>query len=130
MFAAAAMSLSSVCVVTNALRLRRFGPRAEKSSPRTAEERPADCPSTDRAASASEGDGRLLVLHVDGMMCGHCEDRVRDALLARGCVDAEVSHETGEARVSVPETVAADVLRGAVEEAGYRVLSVEDFRRP
>ena len=110
MFGAAAMSLSSVCVVTNALRLRFF----------KADHKPV--PAEPRAA-APAGE-REVVLHISGMMCGHCTGRVTKALEDLGA-QAEVTLEPGMARVKAPAAVSDKALRKAVEDAGYKVTSLE-----
>ena len=110
MFGAAAMSLSSVCVVTNALRLRFF----------KADHKPV--PAEPRAA-APAGE-REVVLHISGMMCGHCTGRVTKALEDLGA-QAEVTLELGMARVKAPAAVSDKALQKAVEDAGYKVTSLE-----
>lgn len=110
MFGAAAMSLSSVCVVTNALRLRFF----------KADHKPV--PAEPRAA-APAGE-REVVLHISGMMCGHCTGRVTKALEDLGA-QAEVTLEPGMARVKAPAAVSDKALQKAVEDAGYKVTSLE-----
>jgi len=107
MFAAAAMSLSSFCVVTNALRLnlcRIYGKQKEIKE---------DIPME-------------KIMKIEGIMCGHCEARVKKALEALpGVVSAEASHETGIAKVTLSEDVADDVLKKAVEDQDYAVISIE-----
>ena len=110
MFGAAAMSLSSVCVVTNALRLRFF----------KADHKPV--PAEPRAA-APAGE-REVVLHISGMMCGHCTGRVTKALEDLGA-QAEVTLEPGMARVKAPAAVSDKALQKAVEDAGYKVAALE-----
>ena len=95
MFGAAAMSLSSFCVVTNALRLNLFG----------------------------KGEKKLMkiTLNIEGMMCPHCEARVKDTLEGiTGVISAEVSHKKGTAVVLV-DTADEVTLRSAVEAQGYKV---------
>lgn len=101
MFGAAAMSLSSFCVVTNALRLNFFQKRKHQTA----------C-----------DDPLQRTLHIKGMMCAHCEDRVRKALLELPQVQsAVVSHEKGTAEVRLTQDVSAETLSEAVEKAGYKV---------
>ena len=124
MFGAAAMSLSSFCVVTNALRLNLF------KLYRPAKHRV-------RAASIKTGTNTLSInrkeektmkktLKIEGMMCGHCEARVKKALEALdGVTSAEVSHEKGSAIVTLANDVPNDVLKKAVEEQDYTVVSID-----
>lgn len=109
MYGAAAMSLSSFCVVTNALRLNFFRVR-EKNDP-TEKRRESTMKKT---------------IHIEGMMCPHCEAHVKKALEAlEGVVVEEVSHEKGIALVSLSVPVSEDALRSAVESADYTVCSIE-----
>ena len=115
MFAAAAMSLSSVSVVTNALRLNLFQLR---DSSRDKKIRQA-------AGSVPQDDGMKRTIKIKGMMCEHCEARVRHALEALPEVSqAEVSHKKGTAVVSLNAEVDNDKLKQAVEEQMYQVLSI------
>ncbi|MGI5855396.1 MAG: heavy metal translocating P-type ATPase [Candidatus Merdivicinus sp.] len=111
MFGAAAMSLSSVCVVLNALRLRFF--KAGHS--------PAPCPD---GVCPVPAEVRTVVLHVSGMTCSHCTGRVAQALEALD-VEAEVSLDAGTARVRMTRAVPDRKLRKTVEDAGYPVTSIE-----
>lgn len=101
MFGAAAMSLSSVCVITNALRLNLLkfdNTKKEKNQMET-------------------------VLKIEGMMCPHCEARVKSALEAtEGVAEALVSHQKGEAIIKCDSSVSAASLKAVVEEQGYKVL--------
>ena len=115
MFAAAAMSLSSVSVVSNALRLNLFQLR---DSSRDKKIRQA-------AGSVPQDDGMQRTIKIKGMMCEHCEARVRHALEALPEISqAEVSHKKGTAVVSLNAEVDNDKLKQAVEEQMYQVLSI------
>ena len=113
MFGAAAMSLSSFCVVTNALRLNLI--------------RIHD-PSKDHKIKHHKKETNIMTktMNIEGIMCGHCEARVKKALEALEAVElAEVSHVTGTAVVTLKEAVADDVLKNAVEAQDYKVLSIQ-----
>lgn len=104
MFGAAAMSLSSVCVVTNALRLKGFKSSWEKK----------------------EEKKMVKVMHIEGMACGHCTGRVQKALEAvSGVESVEMSLEAKTAKVTLSAEVAEERLKAAVTEAGYEVVSIE-----
>lgn len=127
MFGAAAMSLSSFCVVTNALRLNLFNPHV---SPRIRNRKAASAVRTDcteyQMNQNTEESNMNKTMKIEGMMCGHCEARVRKALEAiEGVTSADVSHETGTAVVHLSADVSADTLKKAVEEQDYPVLSIE-----
>jgi len=122
MFGAAAMSLSSFCVVTNALRLNLFkihDPRHDKKRKQTA--------APVRAAEAIKEDTAMeKTMKIEGMMCMHCEARVKKALEAvEGVSAAAVSHEAGTAVVTMSVPVSDETLTKAVEEQDYKVLGVE-----
>ncbi len=114
MFGAAAMSLSSFCVVTNALRLNlvpiyKAGKIKKKKKIEKMEEK-----------------GMTKTMKIEGMMCGHCEARVKKCLEAMpGVTEAAVSHEAGTAVVTLASEVTNETLTKAVEEQDYKVLSVE-----
>jgi Cu2+-exporting ATPase len=111
MFAAAAMSLSSFSVVTNALRLNLY-----KINNKDLKE---------NVQAEKEKHNMKKTLNIEGMMCGHCEAHVKKALEAlSGVSSAEVSHEAGTAVVELTENVADDILTSAVTEAGYSVKSI------
>ncbi len=111
MFAAAAMSLSSFCVVTNALRLNFF--RLHN----TAHDRKIKQKPTKEKRTMEK------TLHIEGMMCAHCEARVKKALEALdGVSEAAVSHESGTATVTLTADLSDDLLRSAVEAEGYKVV--------
>ena len=114
MFGAAAMSLSSFCVVTNALRLNLFNLHdAGKDKPI-------------RNKKHKEAKTMEKTLHIEGMMCAHCEAHVKKALEAIDGVSAAVaSHEKGTAVVTLTKPVDNDVLRQAVEALEYKVLSID-----
>ena len=140
MFGAAAMSLSSFCVVSNALRLNLFDLhstkhdrplRARSSSPAESAMVPPPTPAENNAENTSasvnqEDDSMKKILHIEGMMCGHCEARVKKALEALPEVsEAVVSHEAGTAIVTLTAAVDNDTLKKAVEDQDYPVTSVE-----
>ncbi len=139
MIAAAAMSLSSVCVVTNALRLNTFDPHnAEHDAPpkRPAPPRgevtepqacPVACPAAAADVQPEKGESAMTkTMHIEGMMCAHCEATVKKALEALdGVQSAAVSHEAGTAVVTLTADVADDVLKEAVEAKDYTVTGIE-----
>ena len=165
MFGAAAMSLSSFCVVTNALRLNLFKmhdaskdhpmrKRAEKAANKGGEKAEnagavrmgaEDTRSIGQTANGNEtvskemqksenqknninmeGITMTKTMNIEGMMCGHCEARVKKALEAlAGVESAEVSHEKGTAVVSMSADVADDTLKEAVEAQDYKVDSIQ-----
>ena len=117
MFGAAAMSLSSFCVVTNALRLNLFRLHsADKDRPLKNQ--------ADISGIAAEAAGlETMTLRVKGMMCAHCEARVRTALEALpGVAQAEPSHEKGSVLLALTQPVADEALARAVTDAGYEYL--------
>ena len=132
MFGAAAMSLSSFCVVSNALRLNLFDVHSTKHdrAPKNAASLPAALtqPAVDenKESSIKEDSAMKKTLKVEGMMCGHCEARVKKALEALPEVaEAVVSHETGTAIVTLNADVADDVLKKAVEDQDYPVTGIQ-----
>ena len=119
MFGAAAMSLSSFCVVSNALRLNFCDIYSTKRD----RKRKAKI-SGGSAGAAEESFARCI--YIKGMMCGHCENRVKTALEALPQVEsAEVSHEKGTAMVTLSAAIDNKALKHAVEEQGYKVTSIK-----
>lgn len=135
MFGAAAMSLSSFCVVSNALRLNLFDLHSTRHDHKIAS--PAAAPVQSAAENNKKSDAEApevktedntmkKTLKVEGMMCGHCEARVKKALEALPEVDeAVVSHEAGTAIVTLNAEVADDVLKNAVEAQDYKVTGIQ-----
>ena len=117
MFAAAAMSLSSFCVVTNALRLNFFRMYDSKR----------DHKIKNKLKTIMEKETKTMkkTLKIEGMMCGHCEMHTKNALEAlEGVAKAEVSHKTGTAVVTLEKEISDDVLKKAVAEQGYQVTEI------
>ena len=131
MFGAAAMSLSSFCVVSNALRLNLFDVHSTKHDRAAKNAASLPAVSAQPAAvankeSTKEDIAMKKTLKVEGMMCGHCEARVKKALEALPEVDeAVVSHEAGTAIVTLNAEVADDVLKNAVEAQDYKVTGIQ-----
>ena len=126
MFGAAAMSLSSFCVVTNALRLNLFKLHNAGRDHKRKDAIAVDIIS-DNSNNKKEEDNKMTkTIHIEGMMCGHCEAHVKKALEAiDGVAEAQASHEKGTAVITLTADVADDVLTKAVEEQDYKVISVE-----
>lgn len=110
MFGAAAMSLSSVCVVTNALRLNFARIRGTDTDKKNESEEPI----------------MKKTMKIKGMMCGHCEARVKQGLSALPAVEsADVSHKKNRAVLTLREPIEDEVLKRTVEEMGYKVLDIQ-----
>lgn len=121
MLAAAAMSLSSVCVVSNALRLRGWKPPVFSDQP------VPTAPLPESAVFQSQGKEENTVnktIHIDGMMCTHCTGRVEKALNDLPGVEATVDLDSKSAAVTCTPDVSDDTLRQAVEDAGYHVTGI------
>lgn len=113
MFGAAAMSLSSFCVVTNALRLNFFDITNPKEDRKI------------KYKSKKDDNAMTKTMKIDGMMCSHCEGRVKQCLEGLSQVSAaDVSHEKGTAVVTLTAEVSNDVLKKTVEDQGYNVISI------
>ncbi|MGN1148556.1 MAG: metal-transporting ATPase, partial [Lachnospiraceae bacterium] len=119
MFGAAAMSLSSFCVVMNALRLNLFH-MYDTGKDKKRKNKPT------KPNKKSEEKEMEKTMKIEGMMCGHCEARVKKALEALPEVtEAVVSHETGTAVVKLGAEISDEVLKKAVEDQDYKVVSVQ-----
>ncbi len=133
MFGAAAMSLSSFCVVSNALRLNFFpmdGGARKGKKPKGRKQNCRDMPESIEIVNMSgkkkEENDMTKTMQIEGMMCGHCEARVKKSLEALSEVkEASVSHETGTAVVTLENEVSDDVLKKAVEDQEYTVVSIQ-----
>ncbi len=132
MFGAAAMSLSSFCVVTNALRLNMqdiYSTRKDKPRKKTGQgetEREETNRQHEKIFADEEEKKMQKTLKIEGMMCTHCEAAVKKCLEELAQVEkAEVSHEAGTAVVTLSGIVSDDILKKTVEEKDYKVLSVE-----
>jgi Cu2+-exporting ATPase len=142
MFAAAAMSLSSFCVISNALRLNLLkihDPGKTKNTKKRAEtatdvqkassDKDIDTSSVKNIGYENVEETKMELkktMKIEGMMCGHCEAHTKKALEAvEGVKEAVVSHESGTAEVTLEKDVADDILKQAVEGAGYNVTGIE-----
>ena len=141
MFGAAAMSLSSFCVVTNALRLNLFDVHSTRKDKKISQKhgdqainqhtdpgKHTNGNPDDNQITKQEKENQAMTktMHIEGMMCGHCEARVKKTLEAlEGVSEAVVSHEAGTAVVTLQSDVADDVLKTAVEEQDYKVTGIE-----
>ena len=111
MFGALAMSLSSFSVVMNALRLntKKFSRKYEKTKNNT----------------VKEDEKMVKIIKIEGMMCPHCEARVKDILSSlSGVCETDVSHKTAEARITLEKEISEQTIRSAIENAGYKVVSI------
>ena len=132
MFGAAAMSLSSFCVVSNALRLNLFSMydarkdkkhRSKKANHKESQDDSNNIESMEK--EKKENKKMTKTMEIKGMMCGHCEARVKKTLEAiDGVTEAAVSHESGTAVVTMSSEVADDVLKNAVEAQDYEVTGI------
>ncbi|MEG0753212.1 MAG: HAD-IC family P-type ATPase, partial [Angelakisella sp.] len=113
MFGAAAMSLSSVCVVGNALRLKNFKPKVVKTE------------NIQKVEIVKEKKTMEKKIIIEGMSCGHCSGRVEKALNAMEGVTATVNLETKTAHVTMTQAVSDEVLTKAITDAGYEVVRFE-----
>ena len=131
MFGAAAMSLSSFCVVTNALRLNLFNPHDAKKDKKLKKqaiiEEAVDNTEKDNNNHQNNKEMQTMkkTMKIEGMMCGHCEATVKKALEGlEGVASAEVSHEAGTAVVELSADVSDDVLKKTVEDKDYKVTAI------
>ena len=127
MFGAAAMSLSSFCVVSNALRLNWFKLRDPRHDQKRRGMRPDKQPARPQTTNQREELSMKRTIKIEGMMCPHCEARVKKALEALpGVTEAVASHEAGTAVVTLSEPVEDEALKKAVEEQDYTVVGIEN----
>ena len=127
MFGAAAMSLSSFCVVSNALRLNWFKLRDPRHDQKRRGRRPDKQPARPQTTDQREELSMKRTIKIEGMMCPHCEARVKKALEALpGVTEAVASHEAGTAVVTLSEPVEDEALKKAVEEQDYTVVGIEN----
>ena len=136
MFGAAAMSLSSVCVVCNALRLKLFKPqRLEQTAGNVAEQMTEKAAGsqieqttekvTDNKENDKEDNKMKETLKIEGMMCEHCKKHVEEALNAMEGVQAAVNLETKSAEVTMDKEIPDAAFAEVIEKAGYQLTGVE-----
>ena len=117
------MSLSSFCVVSNALRLNLFNIRSAKRDRKLPPLDNIQIETTQEKENEDMFGKNKITMKIEGMMCGHCEARVKQTLEAiEGVAKADVSHEKGTAVVTLKGDVSLDTLKQAVEAQGYEVL--------
>ena len=121
MLGAAAMSLSSVCVVSNALRLNRFRPEPQEEG----SVKGNDTAKVESETKKQEESGMNKTMNIEGMMCAHCKAHVEKALNDLPGVQAVVDLDKGTAAVTSTEPVEDAVLKKAVEDAGYTVKGIQ-----
>ncbi len=127
MFGAAAMSLSSFCVVSNALRLNRIKAKnSGKDKPAKNSLKSFDIKDIEEEFRKGENLTMKKTIKIQGMMCAHCEARVKSALESlNGVISADVSHERANAIVELNEDIQNDILSKAVVDAGYEVEGID-----
>lgn len=126
MFGAAAMSLSSFCVVTNALRLNLVNIRKTRAGHNRQQVDFTETIQLFATQVEKKEENKMKTMKIEGMMCGHCEAAVKKSLEAiEGVAQAVVSHETGTATVILAKEVPDEVLKAAVEAKDYKVISIE-----
>lgn len=129
MFGAAAMSLSSVCVVSNALRLKMFQVNYKKTESSKEQERKEDLElleeQTINDRRKKEMEEKKVIIHIEGMSCGHCTGAVTKALNAIDGVSAEVSLEDKAAYVTLTQEVDQETLKKAIEAIDFKVTKIE-----
>ena len=126
MFGAAAMSLSSFCVVSNALRLNLFQVKSAKKDKKLKHPATVSAAAVHTINEEKEITAMTKTMKIEGMMCGHCEAAVKKALEALPQVtEAVVSHEKGTAVVALNGEIADEMLKKAVEDKDYKVLDIQ-----
>lgn len=126
MFGAAAMSLSSFCVVSNALRLNLFQVKSAKKDKKSKHPATVSAAAVHTINEEKEITAMTKTMKIEGMMCGHCEAAVKKALEALPQVtEAVVSHEKGTAVIALNGEIADEMLKKAVEDKDYKVLDIQ-----